>query len=87
VLERRRGATLLELRLVTGRRGQIRAQLAAAGHPIAGDRAYGSRSDPLGRVALHATRLGFTHPAGSRASFESPPPPQLARRARAEPML
>jgi 23S rRNA pseudouridine1911/1915/1917 synthase len=87
VLERRRGVTLLELRLVTGRRGQIRAQLAADGHPIAGDRAYGSRSDPLGRVALHATRLGFTHPDGGRASFESPPPTGLSRRVRARPML
>jgi 23S rRNA pseudouridine1911/1915/1917 synthase len=72
---------------VTGRRGQIRAQLATAGHPIAGDRAYGSRSDPLRRVALHATRLGFTHPDGSGASFESPPPSGLARRARSGPML
>jgi 23S rRNA pseudouridine1911/1915/1917 synthase len=85
VLERRRGATLLELRLVTGRRGQIRTQLAAAGHPIAGDRAYGSRSDPLRRVALHATRLSFTHPGGGRASFESAPPAALAPRARGEP--
>jgi 23S rRNA pseudouridine1911/1915/1917 synthase len=87
VLERRRDATLLELRLVTGRRGQIRAQLAAAGHPIAGDRTHGSRSDPLGRVALHATRLGFTHPDGGRANFSSPPPTALARRSRAGPML
>jgi 23S rRNA pseudouridine1911/1915/1917 synthase len=87
VLERRRGGTLLELRLVTGRRGQIRAQLAAAGHPIAGDRAYGSRSDPLGRVALHATRLGFAHPDGGRARFESSPPAALAPRARTGPML
>jgi 23S rRNA pseudouridine1911/1915/1917 synthase len=87
VLERRPDATLLELRLVTGRRGQIRAQLAAAGHPIAGDRAYGSRRDPLGRIALHATRLAFTHPDGGRASFESPPPPGLAPRGRAGPML
>ena len=74
VLERFRGATLLELALVTGRRGQIRAQLAALGHPIVGDRAYGSRSDPLGRVCLHAARLGFVHPSGRRVVFESPPP-------------
>jgi len=85
VLERRRDATLLELSLVTGRRGQIRVQLAAAGHPIAGDRDHGSRTDPLGRVALHATRLGFAHPRGGRASFESPAP--FGRRSRAEPVL
>jgi 23S rRNA pseudouridine1911/1915/1917 synthase len=74
VLERYRDATLLELALVTGRRGQIRVQLAALGHPIVGDRAYGSRTDPIGRVCLHATRLGFVHPDGSRVVFESPPP-------------
>ena len=81
VLERRRAATLLELRLVTGRRAQIRAQLAAAGHPIAGDAQYGSRTDPVGRLALHATRLAFMHPRGGRASFESPPPPAFGLRA------
>ena len=61
VLSRLPDATLLELTLTTGRRGQIRSQLAELGHPIVGDRAYGSRRDPLRRVCLHATRLGFTH--------------------------
>lgn len=79
VLERRPGTTLLELALVTGRRGQIRAQLAAAGHPIVGDRAYGSRRDPLRRVCLHATRLAFEHPGGGRVSFESPMPVAFRR--------
>jgi 23S rRNA pseudouridine1911/1915/1917 synthase len=79
VLERYRDATLLELALVTGRRGQLRAQLAALGHPIVGDRAYGSRRDPLRRVCLHATRLGFVHPNGRRVVFESPPPPGFRR--------
>jgi len=76
VLERYPGATLLELALVTGRRGQIRAQLAAAGHPIVGDRAYGGRSDRR-RVCLHATRLSFVHPNGRRVVFESPMPPSF----------
>jgi len=79
VLERARSATLLELVLVTGRRGQIRAQLAALGHPIVGDHAYGSRRDPLQRVCLHATRLGFVHPSGRRVVFESPPPASFRR--------
>lgn len=74
VLERRRAVTLVELRLVTGRRAQIRAQLAAAGHPIAGDARYGSRMDPIRRLALHATRLAFVHPRGGRVSFASPAP-------------
>jgi len=81
VLERRRASTLVELRLVTGRRAQIRAQLAAAGHPIAGDAQYGSRTDPLKRLALHAMRLAFVHPRGSRVSFESPPPAAFGHRA------
>jgi len=75
VLERYRDATLLEIQLHTGRRGQIRAQLAALGHPIVGDRAYGGHRDPLRRVCLHATRLGFDHPDGRRFVFESAPPP------------
>jgi 23S rRNA pseudouridine1911/1915/1917 synthase len=75
VLERRRDTSLVEITLVTGRRGQIRAQLAGLGHPVVGDRAHGSRRDPLRRVCLHATRLGFTHPDGRRVVFDSPPPP------------
>jgi len=81
VLAREEGATVLELSLVTGRRGQIRAQLAELGHPIVGDRAYGGRRDPLGRVCLHATRLGFVHPDGRRVAFESPPPSGFRARA------
>ena len=79
VLARGRDTTLLELRLVTGRRGQLRAQLAALGHPIVGDRAYGSRRDPVHRVCLHATRLGFVHPDGRRVVFESPAPASFGR--------
>jgi len=80
VLERFPDSTLLELKLVTGRRGQIRAQLAAMGHPVVGDRAYGSRRDPFRRVCLHATRLGFMHPDGRRVSFESRPPSAFRHR-------
>jgi 23S rRNA pseudouridine1911/1915/1917 synthase len=87
VLERHRDTTLLELTLVTGRRGQIRAQLAALGHPIVGDRAYGSTRDPLRRVCLHATRLGFVHPSGTRVSFESSPPPGFSAGKAGWPMI
>jgi len=79
VLERYRDATLVEIQLQTGRRGQIRAQLAALGHPIVGDREYGSRHDPLRRVCLHATRLGFYHPDGRHVVFDSPPPASFRR--------
>jgi len=79
VLERYRDTTLLEIQLHSGRRGQIRAQLAALGHPIVGDREYGSRHDPLRRVCLHATRLGFDHPDGRRVRFESSAPSSFKR--------
>jgi 23S rRNA pseudouridine1911/1915/1917 synthase len=79
VIERRRESTVLELGLETGRRGQIRAQLAALGHPITGDRAYGSTRNPVRRVCLHATRLGFVHPRGGRVRFDSPAPSVFRR--------
>ena len=74
VLERRAQSTVLELALETGRRGQIRAQLAALGHPIVGDTSFGSRRDPVRRVCLHATRLGFVDGTGRSRRFESAVP-------------
>jgi len=80
VLERRRDVTILEITLETGRKNQIRVHLSEMGHPIVGDRAYGSRTDPLKRIALHAFCLGFTHPRTRRPIlFESDPPAELAR--------
>jgi 23S rRNA pseudouridine1911/1915/1917 synthase len=71
VRERRRDSTLLELRLGTGRRHQIRVQLAEQGHPIVGDTAHGGPGGRFGRVCLHATRLGFVHPkSGAPMRFE-----------------
>jgi 23S rRNA pseudouridine1911/1915/1917 synthase len=83
VIGRGPSTTLLQLSLVTGRRGQIRAQLAELGHPIVGDRASGARQDPVRRLCLHARRLGFAHPHGHRVVFESPEPPVFARLMRA----
>lgn len=73
--------TYLELRPVTGRTHQIRVHMAAAGHPIVGDRLYGrsraSRSYP--RLFLHAHRLSFLHPeSGERVEYVSPLPGELA---------
>lgn len=65
-LESRGGLTLLEITLHTGRKHQIRVQLAKLGHPILGDRKYGS-SRPFGAgIALHARRLVVAHPVGGR---------------------
>jgi 23S rRNA pseudouridine1911/1915/1917 synthase len=73
---------LLAIRPETGRTHQIRVHLASVGLPLAGDRVYGraraSKSSGvplLDRPALHAARLGFTHPGtGERLGFESPLP-------------
>ncbi len=72
--------TLIELKLETGRRNQIRVQLAEAGCPIVGDKKYGAVTDLVGRLALHATSLHFPHPvSGELCRFESPLPERLAR--------
>ncbi|MCE9630284.1 MAG: RluA family pseudouridine synthase [Planctomycetia bacterium] len=66
--------SLVELEPATGRRHQLRVQLASRGCPIVGDRLYGSRLPcRTGGLALHAVRLTITHPAtGKRMTFESP---------------
>jgi len=80
VLERFPHATLLEVALETGRRNQIRVQLAAERHPIVGDFSYGQPSSLIPRVALHAHRLEFDAPRGrKRLQFESPVPEDFAR--------
>lgn len=76
VRERRRDRTVLDVSLGTGRRHQIRLQLAEMGHPIIGDAVHGSRAGRHGRLCLHASGLGFAHPkGGTRVRFESKPPP------------
>jgi 23S rRNA pseudouridine1911/1915/1917 synthase len=67
--------TLLEIQLLTGRKHQIRVQLADAGWPVAGDRKYGSvRRFPLG-IALHSRRIAFEHPVRKTPlSIEAPLP-------------
>lgn len=63
--------SMLEVTLETGRRNQIRVQLAHAGHPIVGDTMYGKgRDEELRRLALHAKSLAFVHPrTGKKVEF------------------
>ena len=75
VMSEKNGYALLKIVLETGKKNQIRAQLAAIGHPIAGDAKYGARSNPLGRLCLHASSLSIQHPkTGSRINFQAPMP-------------
>jgi 23S rRNA pseudouridine1911/1915/1917 synthase len=77
-LENYSGFTFLEIRIGSGRTHQIRAHMAALGHPVAGDRLYGGNASPWNRYFLHAHRLGFRSPAtGSPVVVESPLPPDL----------
>jgi 23S rRNA pseudouridine1911/1915/1917 synthase len=81
------GTSLLRLRLETGRTHQIRVHLRAIGHPVCGDREYGTPGLlGLERQFLHATRLAFDHPlTGERVEVSSPLPADLqAALARAE---
>lgn len=74
------GLTLLQLRLATGRKNQIRVHLRDLKHPLVGDRRYGAATDPLGRLCLHAMELGFTNPATGQAQrFMSPTPDAFYR--------
>ncbi|MET0766730.1 MAG: RluA family pseudouridine synthase [Aeromicrobium sp.] len=84
-LEAHRFASLLEIKLETGRTHQIRVHMAAIKHPCVGDPLYGA--DPvlakrvgIERQWLHAVRLGFTHPGtGEWVEYESPYPDDLQR--------
>ena len=78
VLQSRGEFSLLELRLETGRKHQIRVHLAGLGYLVAGDRRYGARLDPCRRLALHASALSLNHPrTGQRLTFNSPLPAAL----------
>ncbi len=80
VLARKPTRTLVELTLETGRRHQIRVQLADLGHPIVGDEKYKAKTDPAKRLGLHSSSLRFPHPeTGKEMSFTSPLPKNLAR--------
>ena len=86
VLGRRDGASLVAVTIPTGRPHQIRIHLAAAGHPLVGDKLYVAGGMPgpepglpgEGGYRLHAHRLALAHPAtGRRIVLECPPPPAL----------
>jgi 23S rRNA pseudouridine1911/1915/1917 synthase len=85
VVERYKETSLIEVRLRTGKRNQIRIQARLRGHTLIGEQRYTYGPDELRpvdfpRQALHAYRLGFEHPAeGRRVQFEAPMPQDLMR--------
>jgi tRNA pseudouridine32 synthase/23S rRNA pseudouridine746 synthase/23S rRNA pseudouridine1911/1915/1917 synthase len=75
VIRTRRGFSLLEIDLLTGRKNQIRVHLAGIGHPIVGDTKYGRENDRHARLALHARSISFKHPvSGEELTFEAEVP-------------
>ncbi len=79
VKRRFRYATLVEVKIVTGRTHQIRVHMQHLGNPVLGDELYGTKE--IGqRLALHASKIEFTHPkTGKIMKFESPLPEELVR--------
>jgi len=90
VLERREGATIVKVRIVTGRSHQVRIHMAAAGYPLVGDRLYvagGGIADDCAALPgdsgflLHAERLSFRHPfTDTWTEVSCCPPPSLRTR-------
>ena len=72
--------SLVEYKLETGRKNQIRVHSADMGHPVCGDIKYGNGDDPIGRLCLHAYVLSFWHPiTNERMEFETPIPADFKR--------
>lgn len=62
VLKEGKDYSLVEIKLLTGRKNQIRVHLSGIGHPVAGDKKYGAKTNPFRRLCLHASNLSFRHP-------------------------
>ena len=79
-LDRTTEHSLVEYKLETGRKNQIRVHSADIGHPVCGDIKYGNGDDPIGRLCLHAYVLCFWHPiTNERMEFETPIPPDFKK--------
>lgn len=80
VVKESRGLSMLAIHLLTGRKHQIRVHLSEKGHPVVGDKKYGTGNDSHGNLALHARSLSFTHPvSGRRLAFETGIPEYFTR--------
>lgn len=80
VLQTRGKFSLIEVKLGTGRKHQIRVHMASLGCPVVGDKDYGAKTNPVKRLGLHSWRLALDHPvSGKRLELESPLPIALKR--------
>ena len=80
VLKTEQNRSLLLLNPQTGRKNQLRVHCSEAGHPIAGDKKYGAKTNPAKRVCLHAQSLTFMHPATQRKmTFSAPIPSEFSK--------
>lgn len=74
------GRSLVQVRLGTGRKNQIRVHMSEWKHPLIGDERFGATTNPIARLALHASELGFTDPGTNQTvRFNSPPPASFYR--------
>lgn len=75
--------SLLEVELQTGRKNQIRVHMHDLGHPVVGDKKYGATVNPIKRLGLHASVLGFIHPVTEKyVRFQSKPPVSFMKKVK-----
>mgnify|MGYP000718747532 CR=1 FL=1 len=83
VLKVGRQFSLLEVKLETGRKNQIRVHMKDIGFPVTGDKKYGAKLNPIGQMGLHARVLAFKHPVTGRAlRFDTPIPGKFLKSVR-----
>lgn len=75
IIAQNKTQALLDVQILTGRKNQIRVHLSEHGWPIAGDKKYGAKTNPIGRLLLHNNKLAFIHPVSREPLvFELPIP-------------
>ena len=78
VLQKNKNYSLLEVKLETGRKNQIRVHMKDIGHSVIGDKKYGATKHPIGRLGLHARVLAFKHPiTGEEVRYETDIPKEF----------
>jgi len=80
VIKSGRGYSMLKVKLETGKKNQIRVHMQDIGHPVIGDKKYGSKTNPIRRLGLHASVLAFKHPVNNKPlHFETAIPEKFLR--------